>query len=52
MKRNTPSPAVTGTIEISHSKEGVFIGGDPEGLRSLAALLAWLADVDQEIQTS
>lgn len=50
MKRNKPSPAVTGTIEISHSEHGVFIGGDPEALRSLAGLLRWLADIDQEIQ--
>lgn len=24
------------------------MGGDPDGLRSLAALLVWIADVDQE----
>lgn len=49
MKKNRPSPAVTGRIEILHGEHGIFIGGDPEGLRSLAGLLIWLADVDQEI---
>ena len=46
---NRPPPPLTGTIEISHSEEhGVFIGGAPDGLRSLAGLLIWLAEVDQE----
>ena len=49
--KNRPSPALTGTVEISHREEhGEFIGGDPEGLRSLAGLLLWLADVDQEAE--
>jgi hypothetical protein len=42
------SPGIKGTVEISESPECIFIGGDPEGLRSLARLLVWLADVDQE----
>ena len=50
MKKNRPSPAVTGTAEISHGEHGVFIGGDPNGLRSLAGLLNWLADMDQEAE--
>lgn len=50
MKQNQPSPAMTGTIEVAHDEDGVFIGGDPTGLRSLARLLLWLADVDQGIE--
>ncbi|MHB1038291.1 MAG: Imm32 family immunity protein [Pirellulales bacterium] len=42
------SPRITGQLEISKRREGVFIGGDPAGLRSLAKLLTWVADVDQE----
>lgn len=42
------NPPQVGSIEISKRRGGVFIGGDPEGLRSLANLLNWLADVDQE----
>lgn len=42
------SPTIKGNIEISKRRSGVFIGGDPEGLRSLAKLLNWLADIDQE----
>jgi len=40
-------PRIEGSLEISTSRDGVFIGGDPEALRSLAGLLTWLADVDQ-----
>jgi hypothetical protein len=47
MKRSFP-PKVKGNLEVSKSRNGIFIGGDPEGLRSLAELLNWLADVDQE----
>jgi hypothetical protein len=43
----TASPKIQGNLEISKSEYGIFIGGDPEGLRSLARLLTWLADVDQ-----
>jgi hypothetical protein len=39
---------IKGLLEISKSRRGVFIGGDPDGLRSLAKILVWLADVDQE----
>jgi hypothetical protein len=39
---------IKGSLEISKGRNGVFIGGDTEGLRSLAKLLTWLADVDQE----
>jgi hypothetical protein len=39
---------IEGNLEISSHKHGVFIGGDPKGFRSLARLLIWLADVDQE----
>lgn len=48
MKSSKGSPAINGNIEISKRRGGVFIGGDPEGLRSFANLLRWLADVDQE----
>jgi hypothetical protein len=44
----TDSPKIAGNLEISKSQDGVFIGGDPPGLRSLAAILVWLADIDQE----
>jgi hypothetical protein len=42
------SPRIEGTLEISKSREGIFIGGDPRALRSLAQLLIWIANVDQE----
>jgi len=41
-------PEIIGQIEISRSENGIFIGGDPAGLKSLAALMTWLAGVDQE----
>jgi hypothetical protein len=44
------SPKVEGTLEISTSKDGVWIAGDPIALRSLAKLIVWLADVNQESQ--
>jgi hypothetical protein len=40
-------PQIKGLLEISRNEEGIFIGGDPNGLRSLAQVLLWLADVDQ-----
>lgn len=51
MKTNVPH--IRGTIEISINEDdvfgqGVFIGGDSEGLRSLAELCEWLAEVDQK----
>ena len=39
---------IHGNLEISTHEGTVFIGGDPNGLRSLARLLVWLADADQE----
>ena len=47
------SPPLKGDVEISLQRYGrdpydVFIGGDPEGLRSLARMIHWLADVNQE----
>ena len=41
---------IKGSLEISvgRGRTGIFIGGDPQGLRSLAKTLNWLADVDQE----
>lgn len=44
----TGSPRIEGNLEISRRGTGVFIGGDPDALRSLAKLLIWLANVDQE----
>jgi len=41
------SPRIEGKLEIATSDTGIFIGGDPKGLRSLAELLAWVANVDQ-----
>jgi hypothetical protein len=40
-------PSLKGTVEISHDENRIFIGGDPEGLRSLANLINYLADVNQ-----
>lgn len=48
-RRIRGSPAMEGNLEISKERRGIFIGGDPEGLRSLGRLLIWLADVDQEL---
>jgi hypothetical protein len=45
--KSCPS-SIKGNLEISKSRAGVLICGDPQGLRSLAKLLVWLADVDQE----
>jgi hypothetical protein len=44
----TGSPKIEGRLEISRCRTGIFIGGDPDALRSLARLLLWLARVDQE----
>ncbi len=46
------APKISGNLEISKCRTGIFIGGDPEALRSLAKLLSWLADVDQESLSS
>lgn len=39
-------PKLSGNIQIIEQEEKIVISGDPEGLRSLSALLAWLADQD------
>jgi hypothetical protein len=39
-------PRIEGHLEISKSRAGIFIGGDPRALRSFAKLLRWLASVD------
>jgi hypothetical protein len=39
---------IRGILEISKNRDGVFIGGNPDGLRSLARILNWLAEIDQE----
>src|SRR5689334_18222115 len=44
----TSSPRIEGRLEISKSRDGILIAGDPTGLHSLAKLVAWLADVNQE----
>ncbi|MDA8100431.1 MAG: hypothetical protein M0042_12495 [Nitrospiraceae bacterium] len=41
-------PKLAGAIMIAEEKGKIVIGGDPEGLRSLAMLLTWLADADLE----
>lgn len=42
-------PDIKGTLEIRPGDHGgIFIGGDPEGLKSLAEMLLMLADADQE----
>lgn len=38
------APGLYGNVEISNQSDGIFIGGDPDGLRSLAALLLYLAE--------
>lgn len=44
----SPSPPdIKGHIEVTRGKEGVVIAADPQGLRSIAEMLIWLADVDQ-----
>jgi len=40
-------PRIEGTLEISKGGDGILIGGDPAALRSLAKLLIWIANVDQ-----
>ena len=48
-KINKPLPNIKGDLEISHDKNGIFIGGTPNGLKSFSNLLKWLAEFDQEI---
>jgi hypothetical protein len=40
---------INGNLEISKSRTGVLIGGDPNGLRSIAKLLVFLADANQAL---
>jgi hypothetical protein len=40
---------LSGNISISEDKDKIVITGDPEGLKSLAAMLIWLANVKQEL---
>jgi hypothetical protein len=51
-KRKACPSVIRGALEISKRREGIFIGGDPRGLRSLAKLLLWLANLDQEKHSS
>jgi len=44
---NVP-PDLTGNVEISEDKGRIVIAADPEGLKSFARMLIWLAEVDQE----
>jgi hypothetical protein len=37
-------PKLQGNIKIADEPGRIVIAGDPEGLRSLGALLTWLAD--------
>ncbi|MGC1455304.1 MAG: hypothetical protein WA946_08990 [Nitrospirota bacterium] len=37
-------PKLSGNIQITDKEEKIVISGDPGGLRSLSALLTWLAD--------
>ena len=39
-------PKLSGKIQITLQAEKIVVSGDPEGLRSLSVLLAWLADQD------
>lgn len=39
-------PRLSGSISITGEEEKIVIAGDPEGLRSLSALLAWMAGQD------
>lgn len=39
-------PKLSGNITITDEEGRIVIAGDPEGLRSLGALLSWLADQD------
>lgn len=42
------SPTLSGNISVSEKHDKIVIAGDPKGLRSLAAMLTWLAEVNQE----
>ena len=45
---NSGYPKIVGNLEISSDRNGVFIGGDPSGLLSLAKLLEWIANTNQD----
>ncbi|MCY2943680.1 MAG: hypothetical protein NT142_03970 [Planctomycetota bacterium] len=48
VNHNFGYPKIVETLEISVSRYGIFIGGDPSGLLSLSKLLEWVAKIDQE----
>lgn len=35
-KKNKPSPSIEGELEVSHSENGIFIGGEVERLEVLS----------------
>ena len=41
-------PKLTGRVSIKDEDGKIVIAGDPEGLRSVGRLLAWLGDADLE----
>ena len=41
-------PRIVGNLQVTKSREKVYIEGDPAAFRSLAKLLVWIADKDQE----
>jgi hypothetical protein len=41
-------PRLMGDVMIRNEDGKIIIAGDPDGLRSLGRLLAWLAEADQE----
>lgn len=53
MPKRRPYPTcpsrIVGNLEISKDRTQIFIGGDPKGLRSLAKILIWLANINQEL---
>lgn len=50
--KRKPPPNIRGALEICKNQNGVFIGGDPQGLRSLSDLLLWLADINQDADSN
>lgn len=42
------APRICGKLHISSESQRVVVVGDPDALRSLARLLVWIADKDQE----
>ena len=41
-------PGIAGKVKVFDEEGTIVITGDPEGLRSLGALLMWLGDADLE----